>query len=200
MEPSRCKTTSTVTLSCELRPWQQATSKVLGSTIFQTQYMISRRQNPNIQPYKIIPTQVCFSTVHNVRRSSLCADRKFLQSFLLLLLFLFAKLKQLFCKWSSKNNHNPCGEGLHFSQQAGLSLGLEVRRVFYWVFTFTGFFFWVGAQVEDGGGGCWVGGPTNVQGVRGNNSEVYKIILVHVRTQKGSQIQILMFLAFQKQL
>lgn len=56
MEPSRCKTTSTVTLACKFRPGQQATSKVSGSTIVQTQYMTYRRKdkNPNIQPYKII--------------------------------------------------------------------------------------------------------------------------------------------------
>lgn len=150
MEPSRCKTTSTVTLSCELRPWQQATSKVLGSTIFQTPYMISRRQNPNIQPYKIIQHRSA-SLLYTMFEEAVCVKiENFLQSFLLLL-FLFAKLKQLFCKWSSKNNHNPCGEGLHFSQQAGLSLGLEVRRVFHWVFNLY-LFFWVGAQVEGGGG------------------------------------------------
>lgn len=37
-----------------------------------------------------------------------------------------------------------------------------------------------------------MGGLTNIQGVRGNNSEVYKMILVHVHTGKSSQIQILL--------
>lgn len=43
-----------------------------------------------------------------------------------------------------------------------------------------------------GGGMVQVGGLTNIQGVRGNNSEVYKRILVHVHTGKSSQIQILL--------
>lgn len=56
MEPSRCKTTSTVTLACKFRPRQQATSKVIGehnipNTVYDLQ---KKRQNPNIQPYKII--------------------------------------------------------------------------------------------------------------------------------------------------
>lgn len=67
MEPSRCKTTSTVTLACKFRPGQQATSKVSGSTIFQTQYMTYRRKdkNPNIQPYKIIQ-HIDSSAMHTV--------------------------------------------------------------------------------------------------------------------------------------
>lgn len=74
-------------------------------------------------------------------------------------------------------------------QHAGLSLGLEVRRVFYWVFSFF-FLFFLGGRW--GGGVVQVGGLTNIQGVRGNNSEVYKRILVHVHTGKSSQIQILL--------
>lgn len=66
-------------------------------------------------------------------------------------------------------------------QHAGLSLGLEVRRVFYWVLSF----------FLGGGGIVQVGRLTNIQGVRGNNSEVYKMIPVHVHTGKSSQIQII---------
>lgn len=68
-------------------------------------------------------------------------------------------------------------------QHAGLSLGLEVRRVFHWVLSF-----FLGGEK----GIVQVGGLTNIQGVRGNNSEVYKMILVHVHTGKSSQIQILL--------
>lgn len=94
MEPSRCKTTSTVTLACKFRPRQEATSKVSGSTIFQTQYMTY------IWKDKILAfshtkeksnTHLLYQTRSRLkRRGSLCADRDpffifffyyFLQSF-----------------------------------------------------------------------------------------------------------------------
>lgn len=124
-------------------------------------------------------------------RSSLSADRKtfFTVFFFLLLLFLFAKLKQLFVN-GPRSTINPCGELFSSSGPArGPESGTGGKAsVLLGVLFFFSFFF--GREV--GGGVVQVGGLTNIQGVRGNNSEVYKRILVHVHTGKSSQIQILL--------
>lgn len=87
MEPSRCKTTSTVTLACKFLPQQEATSKVSVSTIFQTQYMTYRWKD-KILTFSHTKTHVNFSTIHAVglREQEVCVQIKIFFS-----LFFFCK-------------------------------------------------------------------------------------------------------------
>lgn len=124
MEPSRCKTTSTVTIACEHRP--RPLPKHRGARESKTQYMTyswrkgeEKRQNSNIQPYKIIRRTSVRPSLRYARcerDGGPCADRKdfFYSPFLffihvLLLLFFFGKLKQFLLRGGSlRGPARPC--------------------------------------------------------------------------------------------
>lgn len=108
MEPSRCKTTSTVTIACEHRP--RPLPKHRGARESKTQYMTyswrkgeEKRQNSNIQPYKIIRrTSVRLSVMHAVRET---AARVRIEKIFFTVLFFFLFMFYCCCffleSWSS---------------------------------------------------------------------------------------------------
>lgn len=91
MEPSRCKTTSTVTFSLEI----QASTSILFQSIrehnIQNTVDLQKKQNPNIQPYKIIQQVSLLWALRLAETQQSVCTMIFTLTFTG---FIFAKLKQ----------------------------------------------------------------------------------------------------------
>lgn len=112
LEPSRCKTTSTVTFCLEI----QASTSILFQSIREHNIPntvdLQKKQNPNIQQYKII-RHVIFIWARSLAETqqSVCP-----MIFTLFHWIHFCKAEVVYyCRWSSKFCHNPCCCGLQYS-------------------------------------------------------------------------------------
>lgn len=99
LEPSRCKTTSTVTFSLKIQTstrilFQSIREHNIPNTVYDLQ---KKRQNPNIQPYKIIPhtSGPLLRALVAGREAAVCVHVQMIFT-LLFTKFIFAKLKQFF--------------------------------------------------------------------------------------------------------
>lgn len=141
LEPSRCKTTSTVTFSLKIQTstrilFQSIREHNIPNTVYDLQ---KKRQNPNIQPYKIIPhtSGPLLSALVAGREAAVCVHVQMIFT-LLFTKFIFAKLKQFFFLWMVlEAQPQSLWWGLQLVQFVWLPQtveGLDVRRVSIYLF------------------------------------------------------------------